>query len=228
MAIRGDFLTTQEVSGLLGVEARQVRGLAEAGSITRVARGIFDRTSVERYRAERGSGRTRTWAEHTAWGAVALLSGAATLDLGDVQTYRLRAALRDITDPTELALRLRDRASVTTWSGHRSVIERVRAELVVPGRQRLGLVEDDTIVDGYIPADRIADLVRRCRLVEDATGSITLRSTSMDIDFIKSLAALNRTLAAVDAATSLDPRERGVGVQVLLGRLELFRENGKR
>lgn len=228
MAIRGDFLTTQEVSGLLGVEARQVRGLAEAGSITRVARGIFDRTSVERYRAERGSGRTRTWAEHTAWGAVALLSGAAPLGLGDVQTYRLRTALREITDPTELALRLRDRATVTTWSGHRSVIERVRAELVIPGRRRLGLVEDDTIVDGYIQADRIADLVRRCRLVEDTTGSITLRSTSMDIDFIKSLAALNRTLAAVDAATSLDPRERGVGVQVLLGRLELFRENGRR
>ncbi|WP_182379360.1 hypothetical protein [Nocardioides sp. WS12] len=227
MAIGGDFLTTQEVSGLLGVEARQVRGLAEAGAITRVARGIFDRTSVERYRAERGSGRTRTWAEHTAWGAVALLSGAAPLGLGDVQTSRLRAALRDITDPTDLALRLRDRASVTTWSGHRSVIDRVRAELVVPGRQWLGLVEDATIVDGYIHADRIADVVRRCRLVEDTTGLITLRSTSMDIDFIKSLAALNRTLAAVDAATSLDPRERGVGVQVLLGRLELFRENGR-
>ncbi|MFC7500542.1 hypothetical protein [Nocardioides sp. GCM10030258] len=228
MAIRGDFLTTQEVSGLLGVEARQVRGLAEAGSITRVARGIFDRTSVERYRAERGSGRTRTWAENTAWGAVAMLSNAAPLGLGDVQRYRLRAALRDITDPTELALRLRDRATVSTWSGHRSVIERVREELVVPGRQRLGLIEDDAVVDGYIHADRIADLVRRHRLVEDATGSITLRYTYWDIDFIKYLAAFNRTLAAVDAATSLDPRERGVGEQALVSRLELFRENDRR
>jgi hypothetical protein len=225
MAIRGDFLTTQEVSDLLGVEARQVRVLAEAGSIARVARGIFDRTSVERYRAERGSGRTRTWAEHTAWGAIAMLSGAAPLGLGDIQTYRLRATLREITDPTELAIRLRDRATVTTWSSHRSVIERVREELVIPGRQRLGLVEDDTIVDGYIHADRIADLVRRCRLGEDTTGSITLRYTYMDIDFIKYLAAFNRTLAAVDAATSLDPRERGVGEQVLVHRLELFREN---
>ncbi|MBD8869309.1 hypothetical protein [Nocardioides donggukensis] len=227
MAIRGDFLTTQEVSDLLGVEARQVRILAEAGSITRIARGIFDRTSVERYRAERGSGRTRTWAEHTAWGAIAMLSGAAPLGLGDVQTYRLRATLREITDPTELTIRLRDRATVTTWSGHRSVIERVRNELVIPGRQRLGLVEDDAIVDGYIHADRIADLVRRYKLGEDSTGSITLRYTYMDIDFIKYLAALNRTLAAVDAATSLDPRERGVGEQVLVRRLELFRENAR-
>jgi len=228
MASRGDLLTTQEVSHLLGVEARQVRGLAETGSITRVARGIFDRTSVERYRAARGSGRTRTWAEHTAWGAIAMLSGAAPLGLGDGQTYRLRATLREITDPTELAIRLRDRATVTTWSGHRSVFARVREELVIPGRKRLGLVEDDTIVDGYIHADRIADLERRYSLREDTTGSITLRCTSMGIDFVSRLSALSRTLSAVDAATSLDPRERGVGEQVLVGRLELFRENARR
>ena len=47
----------------------------------------------------------------------------------------------------------------------------------------------------------------------------------MDIDFVKYLAAFNRTLAAVDAATSLDPRERGAGEKVLASRLELFREN---
>src|SRR4051794_29441070 len=86
MANGGDFLTTQEVFDLLGVEARQVRVLAETGSITHVARGIFDHTSVERYRAEHGSGPTRTWSEHAAWGAMAMLSGAAPLGLGDVQT----------------------------------------------------------------------------------------------------------------------------------------------
>lgn len=225
MAHREDLLTTPQVSDLLGVEARQVRVLAEMGSITRVARGIYDRTSVERYRAERGTGRTRTWAERTAWGAIAMLSGAAPLDLGDVQTYRLRATLRDITEPSELAIRLRDRAIVSTWSGHRSVIERVRDALVVPGRRRLGLVESDAIVDGYIPADQVADLVHRHRLRADSTGSITLRSCGMNIDFVKYLARHNRTLAAVDAATSLDPRERGVGEEVLVRRLELFREN---
>lgn len=227
MASRSDFLTTQEVSALLGVEARQVRLLAETGSITRVARGIFDRTSAERYRVERGSGRTRTWAEHTAWGTVALLSGATPMGLGDVQTSRLRATLRGIADPTELAIRLRDRATVTTWSGHRSAIGRIREELIVPGRPQLGLVEDDAIVDGYIRADRTGDLVRRYRLREDSNGSITLRGTSIDMGFIKDLTT-NETLAAVDAATSLDPRERGVGLQVLSRRLEVFRENAGR
>jgi hypothetical protein len=69
--------------------------------------------------------------------------------------------------------------------------------------------------------------VRRYKLGEDTTGSITLRYTYMYIDFIKYLAAFNRTLAAVDAATSLDPRDRGVGEQVLARRLELFRENAR-
>lgn len=227
MATRSDFLTTQEVSDLLGIESRQVRGLAESGSITRIARGIFDRTSVERYRVERGSGRTRTWAEHTAWGAIAMLSNAAPVNLGDTQRSRLRATLREINDPTELAIRLRDRAIVYTCSGHRSVVERIRKELVVPGRQRLGLVEDDTAVDGYVHADQIADLVHRYRLTEDPTGSIVLRSTRMDIEFVRYLADFNRTLSAVDAATSLDPRERGVGERNLLSRLVLFRENGR-
>lgn len=223
--IKGDFLTTHEVSDLLGVAPRQVRALAETGYIARVARGVFDRTSVERYRAGHGTGRTRTWAEHTAWGAVAMLSGAAPLNLGNVQTYRLRATLREITDPHELAIRLRDRATVTTWSCHRSVITRVRQELVVPDRRRLGLVGNNTIVDGYIESDRIADLVRRHRLREDTSGSVTLRHTNMDIHFIRYLATLGRTLPAIDAVTSLDPRERGVGEQVLVRHLELFRQN---
>ncbi len=230
MSTGADLLTTRQVSHLLGVEERQVRFLAESGAITRVARGVFDRTSVERYRAVRGSGRTRTWAERTAWVAIAMLSGPVggnLLGLGDAQTYRLRATLREITDPSDLVIRLRDRATVTTWSGHRSVTDRVREDLVLPGRKRLGLVEDDSVVDGYIHSDRASDIVRRYRLLDDTTGSITLRYTSIDTGFIKRLATHSTTLAAVDAATALDPRERGVGEQVLTRKLQLFRENAR-
>ena len=224
----GDMLTLSEAAAALGVSERRAQQMAENGQITRVARGLFDRASVERHRAERGTGLTRSWSEQTAWGAIAMLSNAAPLGLGDTQTYRLRATLREITDPTDLAIRLRDRATVTTWSGHRSVTDRIRQDLVVPGRKRIGLVENDTLVDGYIHTDDVHALVRRNRLRQDTTGTITLRITGMDIDFVKYLAAFNRTLAAVDAATSLDPRERGVGEQVLVGRLELFRENSRR
>ncbi len=74
------------------------------------------------------------------------------MGLGDTQTYRLRANLREITDPTDLTVQLRSRATVYTCSGHRSATDRVRKDLVIPGRKRLGLVEDDTAVDGYIHA----------------------------------------------------------------------------
>ena len=225
----GDLLTLPEAALRLGVSERRAQQMAENGQIIRVARGLFDRASVERHRAERGAGLTRTWAEHTAWGAIAMLSNKAPLGLGDTQTYRLRAALREITDPAELAVRLRDRATVTVWSGHRSVADRIRQDLVVPGRKRIGLVEDSARVDGYVHTDGVHDLVRRYRLSQDASGTITLRVTdSVAVDIFKDLPNFNRTLAAVDAATSLDPRERGVGEQVLVDRLELFRENSRR
>lgn len=228
MASAANLLTTEQVSDLLGVEGRYVRVLAEAGLITRVTRGAFDRTSVERYRLQRVRSRTRTWAEHTAWGAIAVLSGAAPLGLGDTQRHRLRAALRDMSDPTELTMRLRDRANVTTWSGHRSAVDRIRQELVTPDRTRLDLTDDQTIVDGYLAADQTVELVHRYHLREDPAGQIALRSTGLDIKFVAYLSKLSRTLAAVDAATSLDPRERGVGERVLARRLELFHENSSR
>ena len=156
-----------------------------------------------------------------------MLSNKAPLGLGDTQRYRLRAILREMTDPNELAIRLRDRALLYTCTGHRSVVERLREDLVVPGRQRLGLVEDRATVDGYVHEDQIADLVHRYRLEEDPRGHIVLRSTRADITFVKYLADHNRTLAAVDAATSLDPRERRVGERHLISRLDLFRENDR-
>jgi hypothetical protein len=67
-------MSTQEASDLLGVTAQRVRRLAENGAIDRVARGLINRHSVERYLISGGGGRTRVRAENTAWGAIALLS----------------------------------------------------------------------------------------------------------------------------------------------------------
>lgn len=222
-------LTLSEAALSLGVSKRRAQQMAESGQITRVARGLFDRASVERHRAERGAGLTRTWAEHTAWGAIAMLSQLAPFGLGDTQTYRLRAILREITGPVELAVRLRDRATVTTWAGHRSVADRLGEDLVVPGRKPLGLVENDSLVDGYVRTDEVDDVVRRYRLTPHDTGTITLRVTdSVAVDRFKRSPAFMRTLAAVDAATSLDPRERAAGERVLASRLDVFRESSRR
>ena len=53
---------------------------------------------MERYLASHSGGRKRVWAEHTAWGAIALLSGEQAPWLGQVQRSRLRSALRQVTE----------------------------------------------------------------------------------------------------------------------------------
>lgn len=231
-----DYMTTQEVSEHLGVEARQVRKLAENDNITRIAHGIYLRVSVERYHAERGTSRTRTWSEHTAWGAIALLCGKPTAGLPDTQEYRLRAALRQITDPAELATRLRDRATVHICAAHRSVPARMREQerdqgrLVIPDPTSLELAGDNTRIDGYLNTSDVPGL-RRAYHLDDTldAGAVTLRVTDEPIARIAHLAARSTdTLAAVDAATSLLSRERKAGLRVLAHKLDRYREKTTR
>jgi hypothetical protein len=225
MAMGDDVMSTRDAAARLGITTQHLNVLIENGSIVRYARGLIDRHSVERYVAAHAGGRTRVWAEHTAWGAIAMLSGRKAPWLGGVQASRLRSTLREIAengDVVDLVTRLRDRATVTTYSGHRSVAERLREHVINPGRARIGLVNDDDVVDGYLEAEELTPLVRRYRLTEDTTGSITLRATGFDIDRIEELARESRVLAAVDAATSVHPRERGVGNRALTEVLARF------
>ena len=221
MALSDELMRTTEAAARLGVTVRHFNVLVESGQITRVGAGLIDRASVERYLASRSGGRTRVWAEHTAWGAIALLSGEKALWLGQVQRSRLRSALRQLTGTDDLLTRLRDRAQVTTYTGHRSVADRLRHDVITADRSRMGLVEDATVIDGYLAADDLDNAVHRYRLRENASGTITLRATTFDLDTVRRLAH-GRALEAIDAATSLDPRERGLGEQALSTLLETF------
>jgi hypothetical protein len=221
MAVGDELMRTTEAAERLGVTVRHFNVLVESGQIIRVGAGLVDRASVERYLASHSGGRKRVWAEHTAWGAIALLSGEQAPWLGQVQRSRLRSALRQVTETDDLLTRLRGRAQVTTCTGHRSVADRLRHDLVTVDRSRLGLVEDAAVVDGYLAADDLDNAVQRYRLREDASGAITLRATSFDLDTVRRLAH-GRALGAIDAATSLDPRERGLGERALRTVLETF------
>ena len=222
-----DMLTLFEAAVSLGVSERRAQQIAENGQITRVARGLFDRASVERHRAERGTGLTRSWAEHTAWGAIAILSKAAPLGLGDTQNYRLRATLREITDPP-------------SWP---SGCVTVRQSRPGPATDR------SSTASGKTSSSPVASGSGSSRTTPSLTATSTPTCpgprTPLPVEprqhrhdhharhrhghrLLQGLAAFNRTLAGVDAATSLDPRERGVGEQVMVGRLELFRENSRR
>ena len=111
MSSSGEFVSTEEAARTLGVTVQHIRRLVDSGELLRIARGLIDRASLDRYLTERQGSRTRVWAEHTAWGAIALLSRDTPAWLGPVQASRLRGALRQITDPGDLLTRTRDRAS---------------------------------------------------------------------------------------------------------------------
>lgn len=218
------FVSTTEAAHALGVTVQHVRRLADSGDLTRVARGLVDRDSLERYLVERQGGRTRVWAEHTAWGAIAMISGMYPDWLGPSQASRVRAWLREVTDPADLVAQTRDRASVHIYQGHPSVLRRLLDDLVSPDPSGLGLVgsRPDTL-DGYLPSDRLSSTVGFYGLRAEPSGNITIRATRFDINIVHDMTVQGSALAALDAATSRDPRERGVGERVLAEALDRFR-----
>lgn len=224
MSSSGEFVTTEKAATILGVTVRHARRLAESGELSGIARGLIDRASIDRFLAERHGGRTRVWAEHTAWGAIAMLSGGFADWLGRAQGSRLQSSLRAITDPAELVARTRDRALVHVFSGHSSVLTRLQHELVTTDSSILGLAASRTDrVDGYLATDKLDSTVQRLGLREQTTGAITIRATNFNVDVVQGLATEGTVLAALDLATSLDPRERGVGERALAGALDRYR-----
>ncbi len=238
----GNFYTTEQAARRLGVTVRRVQQMLDDGDLTRLARGLVDAASLDRYAATGASGRTRVWAEHTAWGAIALLSGVQPNWLGSAQASRLRTALRATTDTADLVARVHDRAVVRSYAGHPVARKRLQTGIVSTEVAGLGLVDANRAganfsgtgtldagappnsVDGYLAAETLDSTVLFLGLIEDPSGPITLRVTGFDISIVRELAeSKTAILAALDAATSLDPRERGVGRQVLAATLAEYR-----
>lgn len=219
----GDFLTIEETASTLGVSARHARRLADSGAVTRIARGLVDRGSVDRYLQSQRQGRTRAWAEHTAWGAVAILSGHDADWLGAAQASRLRSSMRGVDDAHELLTRMRDRVRVHTFAAHRAALPRLRELIASTNLGLLGIANAvDDSVDGYLAETDLDKVVRALGLRADAGGTVVLRVTGIDFDRVRDLVATT-TVAALDAATSTDPRLRGVGRRALGELLEAYR-----
>ncbi len=219
----GEFLTFDETASALGVSIRHARRLADSGAVNRIARGLVDRHSVDRYLYSQRQGRTRSWAEHTAWGVVAFLSGRDAGWLGATQASRLRATLRELDDADGLLTRMRDRTRVHTYVAHPAANSRLR-ELIVPSNYALVGIADAPAahVDGYLPEADLDTVVHDYALRSDASGTVVLRTTGFDFDQVRALVA-TPTVAALDAATSTDPRVRGVGRRALVEQLKSFR-----
>jgi len=228
LSLRDEYVDTNEAARLLGVTVQHVRRLGEQGDILIPFRGLVDRGSIEQYLAERRSSRGRGWDEHTAWPAVALLSGLNVDWLGQVQTSRLRARLRHLaTYPKgarDLVGRTRTRATIHTYGAYDFITGRLKKEILVVGRRDLGLTEaTGASLGGYVVADDLTRLVKRYALESDTRGKLVLRTTSFDIASIKRIVSKgNGALAAFDAAASTDPREHGVGDRFLTRLLKDF------
>ena len=225
MGVDADLIGVEDASQLLHVSVQHVRRLADAGRLTKVARGLLDRESVERYQLEHRQARTRSWAEHTAWGAIALLGGYDAVWLGATQASRLRRTLRELVDPVELLVRTRERARVSTFRAHTAALPRLREVVTTADLGRLGIVDaaGDIRLDGYLPAEELQSTVRTLGLVNDSSGNVTLRATNFDFDVVRDVISSGHIEAALDAATSLDPRSRGVGERALAKALDTYR-----
>lgn len=216
-------LAVAEAAERLGVSTRQVQHLVARGELRQLARGVLDETSVDRFVVVRGGCHKRAWSEATAWGAVAVLSGADAAWMGESQRSRLKGRLRAL-GASELVERTRERADVTRYSAHSRSRERLPAELVCDAdiAGRLGLAATNA-VDGYVAATAVAGLALRHSLLPDDDGRVTLRATLMDLDVVHDLARRSPVLAALDLAGSLDVRERRAGLGALDRALESFR-----
>ncbi|GAA1889224.1 helix-turn-helix domain-containing protein [Lapillicoccus jejuensis] len=217
------FLSIEETANALGVSTRHARRLADSGAVDRIARGLVDRASVDRYLRSHRQGRTRAWAEPTAWGAVAFLSGRDVDWLGTVQTSRLRTALRETRDVDELLTRMRDRTRVRTYEAHRAAIPRLRALVLATDLRQLGISDAvDGSVDGYLAEDDLDRVVLTLGLREATDGTVVLRTTGFDTARVRGLVD-TLTVAALDAATSSDPRLRSAGRRALDDAMEAHR-----
>lgn len=108
------------------------------------------------------------------------------------------------------------RARVSRYVAHRSAGERLRTELVDTSvaAERLGLAATNAI-NGYLSATDLEAVVSRHGLIRDDTGSVTLRTTCVDLDVVHDLVNAGDVLAALDLAESLDIRERRAGTHAL-------------
>jgi hypothetical protein len=210
-------LSLAEAAERIGVSQRQARNLATHGEIGLIARGVVDEDSVSMFLRNRGQVARRVWSEETAWATIGLLAGEDISWLGATQVSRLRKQVSGM-DAAELTSRLRNRATVHRFDGHRSVKSRV-AEQLVNGAALIGDLTVERGADGYLDQNRLADLLDRFRLRATSNGAITIRATH-HLAKAKNIAARDaELLAAVDLATSVDARERESALAVIAERL---------
>lgn len=221
-------LTTQEAAERLGVSARQIRRLFEAGRLrgyTVAGRLLLNSADIQ-HRATQRPGRGRPLGDRVAWGLLWELSGESADWLLAYERSRLRRGLsgphlRDLT-AVDVALQVRDRATRYQYR-------------VLPTYVGRLLEEDGTIAGGVSAADQAGadivalgfsemyassvthkSLVRKYALSESDDPNVILRVVSEQQDHNLRIARHAPAAAvAVDLIESLETRTRSAGLSLL-------------
>ncbi|MGA8256681.1 MAG: hypothetical protein WB767_08915, partial [Nocardioides sp.] len=136
----------------------------------------------------------------------------------------------------DLVAATRNRALVGRFTGHQSAAGRLGESSAVERRALPGLVGQDRHAgtDWYVDSRHEDHLVQTYGLRPNPRGDFVLRAVKTEdrpeaegvtLDLVVAL-MLDDVLAALDSATSEDPRERGVATQVLDDVLYRFRGDG--
>jgi hypothetical protein len=225
MTSTGEQMTVSAAASLLGVTARQVRNLADDGTLAvsgRVGRNLLlDAASVQRQR-NLGSQRGRHWNEQTVWAALELLADGRTDRLTPAKRSKLKTRLRAMT-AEQFVRAARPRASVRRYRVSTSYLSVLNESVAVTGAaavaqstdtaKTFGLASggDLRTTDGYVHPERLAVLERQLHMAADAVGNVTLRATRTG----RTEGNAAEAVVALDLAESPSPRERSAGLQRL-------------
>lgn len=217
-------MTVSEASKRLGVTTRAVRFLLQTGRLIGTGTAgrsiLIDAASVERLAAS-GTRQGRAWRPHTAWAALALLSGHDAPWLEVSPKARLKKSLRIMT-ANDVYILSRDKAVTTRYRAVPEAVTMVDEYLIPSGgaamrdeetAARFGLTGGGGYAEGYLIKGDASPLVASFGLVEDPQGNVTIHEVESEEAFTDDRAPV--AAIAVDLMDSLTTRERSAGIRVL-------------
>ena len=218
MAIRTNrtLLTRREAARRLGVSERRVSALCAAGQLESFSAGngiLITEDSVRRQSQWQGAD-GRPYSPDMAFGALYMLSGLDAPWLGRQQRYRLKGYLRQM-DAENLTRLTRRRAMMVEYWCRDSNLAKV--ETLIRPSAATGTLADSfqlaatDVVEGYVTASALDDIVRQCRLKQGVTP-VRVRLHVTD-NLPAGEGSMPLGVCAADLAESNDPRERRAGLK---------------
>lgn len=216
------FITVADAARRLGVTQQRVRQLIGNHELPaeRVGRSYVVRVEDVERRVSLLPRDGRRFTPAHAWGLIEIAAGKPAPWLDRATRYRLRRLLRE-RGLRNLRPRLTDRATLTQMRAHPSELPGLRsdARLVLTGASaaselRLGLLAGQ-VVDGYLDARHVDDVVARYHLRASRDPNVNLRVVPSFSDAWSHERCAPLSAVALDLLDDPDPRTRALGEQLL-------------